>query len=96
MRQLCRLCFDGAAHAHAEAPAGFGVCCPRTGRRFFGDDDIELSFLERVRSAAETSGLFDEPATDWVLLDCELMPSAKAQELLRDGTRPPTAATAGP
>jgi protein phosphatase len=38
-----------------------------------------------VRSAVETAGLWDELKTDWVCLDCELMPwSAKAQELIRD------------
>lgn len=34
--------------------------------------------------AMERSGLWQELSTDWVALDCELMPwSAKAQELLR-------------
>jgi protein phosphatase len=63
---------------------GFGVCYTRTGRRFFDDPVLELAFLERVRGAADAAGLFDELATDWLLLDAELMPwSAKAQELLR-------------
>jgi protein phosphatase len=63
---------------------GFGAAYTRTGRRFFDDDDLEREFLEHVRSAVEGSGLFDRLESDWVLLDCELMPwSAKAQELLR-------------
>jgi protein phosphatase len=63
---------------------GFGVCYTRTGRRFFDDDELETALLARVRDAAERSERFERLGTDWVLLDCELMPwSAKAQELLR-------------
>jgi protein phosphatase len=61
----------------------FGVCYTRTGRRFFDSTQIELEFLSRVRSAMEHAGLFEELDTDWLCLDCELMPwSAKAQELI--------------
>lgn len=61
-----------------------GVCYTRTGRRFFNDASLECQFLERVRSAVERAGMWDSLKTDWVCLDCELMPwSAKAQELLR-------------
>lgn len=63
---------------------GFGACFTRTGRRFFKDSAIELELLGRVRSAATNAGWFERFETDWILLDCELMPwSAKAQELLR-------------
>ena len=61
-----------------------GVCYTRTGRRFFNDPALESQFLERVRSAIERAGIWESLKTDWVCLDCELMPwSAKAQELLR-------------
>ncbi|HZQ21001.1 MAG TPA: polynucleotide kinase-phosphatase [Terriglobales bacterium] len=61
-----------------------GVCYTRTGRRFFNDPSLECQFLERVRSAIERAGIWESLKTDWVCLDCELMPwSAKAQELLR-------------
>jgi protein phosphatase len=64
---------------------GFGICYTRTGRRFFDDWQLEQAFLERIRVATNAAGLFDELATDWLLLDCELMPwSAKAQQLLRE------------
>jgi protein phosphatase len=64
---------------------GFGVCYTRTGRRFFDDAELERAFLEHVRAAADGAGLFEQLATDWLLLDCELMPwSAKAQQLLQD------------
>jgi protein phosphatase len=63
---------------------GFGACYTRTGRRFFDDEQLEGELLTRVRDAADGSGLFDRLDSDWLLLDCELMPwSAKAQELLR-------------
>jgi protein phosphatase len=63
---------------------GFGACYTRTGRRFFDDDDVEGKLLTRVRDAAARSDLFERLESDWLLLDCELMPwSAKAQELLR-------------
>jgi protein phosphatase len=61
-----------------------GTVYTRTGRRFFTDEVLERQFLVRLQSAVEKSGLWDELATDWLCLDCELMPwSAKAQELLQ-------------
>lgn len=66
-----------------------GVVYTRTGRRFFPDEAIERQFLARVQEAAERAGLWAELATDWMCLDCELMPwSAKAQDLLRDQYAP--------
>lgn len=63
---------------------GIGICYTRTGRRFFNDTGLEKAFLLRVRDAITAAGLWDELATDWCVLDCELMPwSAKAQELLQ-------------
>lgn len=61
-----------------------GVCYTRTGRRFFNEAPLESEFLDRVRKAVEAAGIWKSLKTDWVCLDCELMPwSAKAQELLR-------------
>lgn len=63
---------------------GFGVCYTRTGRRFFDDAAVETAFLESVREAVKRAGYWEEFQTDWVCLDCELMPwSAKAQALLK-------------
>ncbi len=68
---------------------GFGVCHTRTGRRFFDDTTVETGFLERVREAVTRAGFWDEFQTDWVCLDCELMPwSAKAQALLKEQYAP--------
>jgi protein phosphatase len=75
---------DAARKNFGVVGEGFGTCYTRTGRRFFDDDTLEARFLERVRDAADATGLFARFETEWVLLDCELMPwSAKAQELLR-------------
>ena len=64
--------------------ASLGTVYTRTGRRFFTDEALEHQFLARLQSAVERSGLWEELATDWLCLDCELMPwSAKAQELLQ-------------
>ncbi|MBI3923229.1 MAG: polynucleotide kinase-phosphatase [Armatimonadetes bacterium] len=61
-----------------------GVCYTRTGRRFFDDPDLEIQVLERVQTAIKDAGLWEELNTEWVCLDCELMPwSAKAQGLVK-------------
>jgi protein phosphatase len=63
---------------------GAGIVYTRTGRRFFADQDMERALLSRVDRALTASGLWEELRTDWIVLDCELMPwSAKAQDLLR-------------
>ena len=70
-----------------------GIVYTRTGRPFFNDADLEASLLERVRRATATSGLWDELNTDWLLLDCELMPwSLKARELIQQQYAPVGAA----
>jgi protein phosphatase len=70
-----------------------GACYTRTGRRFFNDTTLELQLLERVRRAVEAADIWESLKTDWVCLDCELMPwSAKAQELLRQQYAPTGAA----
>src|SRR5262245_49520267 len=63
---------------------GRGIVYTRTGRRFFNDRELESEFLDRLQVAMGASGLWEELDTDWICLDCELMPwSVKAQELLR-------------
>jgi protein phosphatase len=63
---------------------GNGIIYTRTGRRFFENTTLEAQLLDRVRAAVNASLLWDTLKTDWLCLDCELMPwSAKAQELLR-------------
>jgi protein phosphatase len=61
-----------------------GICYTRTGRRFFEDPALERELLASVRVALDDSAFWERFATDWVCLDCELMPwSAKAIELVR-------------
>lgn len=61
-----------------------GICYSRTGRRFFDNATLEKELLARIRTAVDKAGLWEELATSWLCLDCELMPwSAKAQELLK-------------
>lgn len=85
-RAVVVLCRDEevARRRFGIAGEGIGICYTRTGRRFFDDQALEAALLARVRDALTASGLWDELHTDWVCLDCELLPwSAKAQELLR-------------
>jgi len=61
-----------------------GICYTRTGRRFFDDPPVERELLGVVCGALDQAGFWEKLKTDWVCLDCELMPwSAKAQELIR-------------
>ncbi|MER6755534.1 polynucleotide kinase-phosphatase [Micromonospora echinofusca] len=63
---------------------GGGVVHTRTGRPFFGAP-LDAELLDRVRAAVGGAGLWDELGTDWLLLDCELLPwSAKAGGLIRE------------
>jgi polynucleotide kinase-phosphatase len=62
-----------------------GALWTRTGRPFFSDPAVTATALARLSATAATAGLFEELATEWVLLDTELLPwSAKAMELVRD------------
>ena len=77
-----------------------GVVYTRTGRRFFGDESaalegvggvegVEEQLLARVRRAADQCGIWDRFDTEWLCLDCELMPwSVKADGLIRSQYRP--------
>jgi protein phosphatase len=61
-----------------------GVVHTRTGRPFFSDPATEAALLERLAAALESSALWNDLETDWLCLDCELMPwSVKARELLQ-------------
>ena len=84
---------DAARKRFGVTEEGFGICYTRTGRRFFTDPELERNFLTQIRDAATAANLFQELSTEWLCLDCELMPwSAKAQELLRQQYAPTGAA----
>jgi len=92
-RAVVVVCRDEAVGSRRFGIAGSGVVYTRTGRRFFGDASLEGAVLDRVRDAIDGAGLWEELDTDWVVLDCELMPwSAKAQELIRHQYAPVGAA----
>lgn len=62
-----------------------GAVLTRTGRAFFAEDELTDGLLDRVAAAAGSAGLWERLETDWMLLDCELLPwSAKARELIED------------
>lgn len=62
-----------------------GVVFTRTGRPFFSDPAWQDVVLDRLRAGINAAGLWDELETDWLVLDCELLPwNAKAGDLLRN------------
>ncbi len=94
-RAIVLACRDApAAQRTFGAPGGWpGVIYTRTGRAFFADQITEQELLSRVTAAITDAGLWDELGTDWLALDCELLPwSAKAGELLRGHYAPVGAA----
>lgn len=85
-RAVALVCRD-AEVAHRRfgvAPGPTGSLYTRTGRPFFDDETVTEEVLGRIRAAVDAAGLWDELATDWILLDAELLPwSLKAGGLLR-------------
>jgi len=92
-RAVIVLCRSGeAGQRRFWGATGGGAILTRTGRRFFtsplpgfdSGSDVEQAVLERLRRAATAAGLWDRFHSDFVVLDCELMPwSTKAQSLLQ-------------
>jgi len=75
---------ESATRRFGVVDEGIGICYTRTGRRFFEQVQRETEFLARVNAALTASKFWDTFQTDWVCLDCELMPwSVKAQGLLQ-------------
>jgi protein phosphatase len=90
---LCRNA-DAAQMRFGAADGETGQVWTRTGRAFFADPVMTEGVLARLRAAADAAGLWDELATDWLLLDTEIMPwSAKAGALI-DAQFAPVAASA--
>ncbi|MDF2735254.1 MAG: prpE [Chloroflexota bacterium] len=74
---------DAARKRFGVTDGSAGSIFTRTGRPFF-EEPLATEVLDRVRLAIDGAGTWEDLATDWVLLDAELMPwSAKAQELIR-------------
>ncbi|MER6085377.1 polynucleotide kinase-phosphatase [Streptomyces sp. NPDC001833] len=85
-RAVALVCRD-AEVAHKRfgvAPGPTGSLYTRTGRPFFADESVTEEILGRIRASVDAADLWDELATDWLLLDAELLPwSLKASGLLR-------------
>ena len=65
--------------------SGAGAVYTRTGRQFFVNDATNDEVLVRLRAAATAAGLWEELNSDWLVLDCEVLPwTAKAQQLVID------------
>ncbi|WP_436698644.1 polynucleotide kinase-phosphatase [Nocardioides sp. BYT-33-1] len=65
------------------ADGSTGTVFTRTGRPFFADAAVTGALVDRLRVAA--APLFASLDTDWLVLDCELLPwSAKALGLIKD------------
>lgn len=63
---------------------GIGTIYTRTGRAFFSDKNLEIDFLNRLNAALSKAKFWETHQTNWVALDCELMPwSSKAQSLIQ-------------
>lgn len=73
---------DVAARRFGVTDGSSGAVYTRTGRPFFGGNE-HTELVERMRGAIQP--LFEELDTDWLALDCELLPwSAKAGELIKE------------
>ncbi len=60
-----------------------GIIYTRTGRRFFSAENVEKEILGRLSSVLRKTGFYADFKTDWLCLDCELMPwSEKAKGLI--------------
>jgi len=84
-RAVVILCRDehAARRRFGVVGEGIGICTTRTGRRFFDDAALEVALLEVVHAAVDRASLWEELQTEWLCLDCELMPwSAKARGLI--------------
>ncbi|MGO4458186.1 polynucleotide kinase-phosphatase [Streptomyces sp. M-16] len=86
-RATVLLCRDAGAARERFGVDGTvtGSLYTRTGRPFFQDPEVTEAFLARLRAAVDGAGLWEELATDWLLLDGELLPwSLKSTGLLRN------------
>ena len=73
--------------------AAGGIVYTRTGRRFFDDATIEEQVLDQVRTGLDAADAWTRLATEWAVIDAEIMPwSAKGGGLIRDHYEPAGAA----
>ncbi|SFS91258.1 polynucleotide kinase-phosphatase [Brevundimonas viscosa] len=90
-RAVIALCRDASVARERFGVAGeeSGAIWTRTGRSFFNVPAMTEGLLARLRARVDETGLWDELATDWLLLDAEIMPwSAKAGSLIESQYAP--------
>ncbi|WP_312599524.1 hypothetical protein [Brevundimonas sp.] len=90
-RAVIALCRDASVARERFGVAGeeSGAIWTRTGRSFFNDPAMTEGLLARLRARVDEIGLWDELATNWLLLDSEIMPwSAKAGSLIESQYAP--------
>jgi protein phosphatase len=87
---------DVARRRFGVVEEGIGIVTTRTGRRFFEEDATEHALLSILGAALDRSNAWERLGTDWMVLDCELMPwSAKARDLIRNQYAAVSAAAGG-
>ena len=60
-----------------------GTVYSRTGRKLFDDEATRAHLIDAVREAMTRNAMWEELQTDWIALDCELLPwSARARRLI--------------
>lgn len=96
-RAIVALCRDDAVarRRFGTTTDEAGAIWTRTGRAFFPAPTTTAALLDRLRAAADAAGLWEELATDWLVLDAEIMPwSAKASSLIAEQYEPVAVAAA--
>src|SRR5207248_5862520 len=82
-RAVVVVCRDAAVAARRFGVAdsdGAGTIVTRTGRPFFNDETTELALLNNVRVAITQADRWETPATDWLVIDAELLPGSANAE----------------
>jgi protein phosphatase len=82
-RGILILCRDETVGEKRFGLKRLGVCYTRTGRPFFEPENFERQILTRLVDSLTRAGIWEKWQTDWLALDCEILPwNLKAQGLL--------------
>ncbi|HSF39721.1 MAG TPA: AAA family ATPase [Thermoanaerobaculia bacterium] len=73
-RAVVVVCRDEETARRRFGLTGEGLAVNRTGQRLFPEGRLERQLLGRVREALDRSGFWETLQTDWVFLDCDLLP----------------------
>lgn len=82
-RGILILCRDEEAGEKRFDLKRLGVCYTRTGRPFFEPESFERQIFTRLIDSLTRAGIWEKWQTNWLALDCEILPwNLKAQGLL--------------